>query len=80
MEANLVKGLKAGLQVGIALDTAPPLQLKFKVILMKLYRNTKPPVYWRIQVSHGATELSAKLIGHSYIRKAVSLHLCETAC
>jgi hypothetical protein len=32
----------------------PPLQLKFKVILMKLYHNTKPPVYRRIQVSHTA--------------------------
>jgi hypothetical protein len=33
---------------------AHPLQLKFKVILMKLYHNTKPAVYRRIQVSHTA--------------------------
>jgi hypothetical protein len=33
---------------------AHPLQLRFKVILMKLYHNTKPAVYRRIQVSHTA--------------------------
>jgi hypothetical protein len=41
--------------VGVHSPPSPsphPVQLKFKVILMKLYHNTKPPVYKRIQVSH----------------------------
>jgi hypothetical protein len=29
-----------------------PVQLSFKAILVKLYQNTKLPVYKRIQVSH----------------------------
>lgn len=42
---------------GVILPPGPPLhplQLKFKVILTKLYHNTKPPVYRRIHVSHTA--------------------------
>jgi hypothetical protein len=42
---------------GVILPSGPalhPLQLKFKVILTKLYHDTKPPVYRRIHVSHTA--------------------------
>jgi hypothetical protein len=42
---------------GVILPSGPalhPLQPKFKVILTKLYHDTKPPVYRRIHVSHTA--------------------------
>jgi hypothetical protein len=41
-----------------------PLQVKFKVILMKLYHNTKPAVYKRIQVSHEAICQTDWILAH----------------